>query len=201
MFAFHEKPKGVYWVGTRGGGLNRLTFEGTDWQNPSYQHIMHDSENPNSLSDNYVWSITSDNRPFLWVGTDKGVNKITLNDAGEPMDFQHVQYEKNNPNSLSSNLIGPIHIQDPHTIWVGTAENGLNKLDFADPVTMNQPTVTRYHTSDGLPDEVIYGIIPDDRGYLWLSTNNGISRFDPNFKKIDGQSSQDAFKISLKRMD
>ena len=38
---------------------------------------------------------------------------------------------------------------------------------------------THYGEEDGLPNNVIYGILEDDKGYLWLSTNHGISRFDP----------------------
>ncbi|MBK7345129.1 MAG: hypothetical protein IPJ06_19740 [Saprospiraceae bacterium] len=36
------------------------------------------------------------------------------------------------------------------------------------------------------------GILEDDRGYLWLSTNNGLSKFDPetfaisNYNRSDG---------------
>lgn len=46
--------------------------------------------------------------------------------------------------------------------------------------------------SDGLPNEVIYGILPDDFNTIWLSTNNGLSRLDlstkmfSNFDVSDG---------------
>ncbi|MCP5104227.1 MAG: histidine kinase, partial [bacterium] len=41
-----------------------------------------------------------------------------------------------------------------------------------------------YTTKDGLPNDVIYGIIEDSRGNLWLSTNDGLSRFSPQQKKF-----------------
>ena len=36
----------------------------------------------------------------------------------------------------------------------------------------------KYTTKDGLPNDAIYTAISDENGNLWLSTNNGICRFD-----------------------
>src|SRR5205814_8321506 len=36
-----------------------------------------------------------------------------------------------------------------------------------------------YTTKDGLPDNTVYGILSDDHGNLWLSTNKGICKFTP----------------------
>jgi signal transduction histidine kinase/DNA-binding NarL/FixJ family response regulator len=50
----------------------------------------------------------------------------------------------------------------------------LNKFD------REHETFTHYGKQDSLLDEVIYGILEDPYGNLWLSTNkNGISKFDP----------------------
>ena len=38
----------------------------------------------------------------------------------------------------------------------------------------------QYTTDDGLPTNYIYGVIEDDRGYIWMNTENGLSRFDGN---------------------
>jgi len=35
---------------------------------------------------------------------------------------------------------------------------------------------------DGLPSDVVYAIVEDAQGALWLSTNQGLSRFDPQTK-------------------
>src|SRR5690606_21024892 len=45
-----------------------------------------------------------------------------------------------------------------------------------------------YTERDGLPNDVVYGVLPDNDGVLWLSTNNGIVRFDPKsetFRRYD----------------
>lgn len=45
-------------------------------------------------------------------------------------------------------------------------------------------TFTAFRKSDGLPDDAVYGILEDASGKLWLSTNSGIARFDPNTRKV-----------------
>ena len=54
-----------------------------------------------------------------------------------------------------------------------TATRGVSVYD---PATQR---FTRYTEADGLPNDVLYGILADDNGYLWMSTNRGIARFCP----------------------
>ncbi|HEY7751373.1 MAG TPA: ATP-binding protein, partial [Ignavibacteriaceae bacterium] len=59
---------------------------------------------------------------------------------------------------------------------------GLNKFD------RKKRTFKHYRESDGLPNEVIYGILEDGKGNLWLSTNKGLAAFNPQteqFKSYD----------------
>jgi signal transduction histidine kinase/DNA-binding response OmpR family regulator len=69
---------------------------------------------------------------------------------------------------------------------VGTRGGGLNKFQ------REQNQWTCYTTANGFPDNVIYSILEDNRGYFWLSTIMGICRFDPrdgsakNFDVLDG---------------
>ena len=68
---------------------------------------------------------------------------------------------------------------------------GLNKFDRA------SGKFKRYTKRDGLPNNVIYGILPDNNGNLWISTNRGISQFNPvneefkNFDVSDGLQSNE----------
>jgi len=56
-------------------------------------------------------------------------------------------------------------------VWFGT-RGGLNRLD------PQNRQFSFYSVADGLPNEVIYGVLMDNAGQLWMSTNKGISRFD-----------------------
>ena len=73
---------------------------------------------------------------------------------------------------------------------VATAGGGLNWFDRATGI------FTHYTNKEGLPSNVILGILEDAQGNLWLSTNDGLSRFDPEaetFKNYDtGDGLQDS---------
>src|SRR4051812_27397690 len=43
-----------------------------------------------------------------------------------------------------------------------------------------QYAYTHYRLSDGLASNVVNNIVQDERGFLWLATNNGLQRFDGN---------------------
>src|SRR5689334_10945400 len=43
-----------------------------------------------------------------------------------------------------------------------------------------QYAYTHYRLSDGLASNVVNNMVQDERGFLWLATNNGLQRFDGN---------------------
>ena len=60
--------------------------------------------------------------------------------------------------------------------WAGTRGGGLLHIRF---IGRDQPVFSRITSEAGLPDETVYAILPDASGKLWLSTNHGVVRFDP----------------------
>jgi ligand-binding sensor domain-containing protein len=57
----------------------------------------------------------------------------------------------------------------------------------------------QYTIADGLPSNYIYDLVEDNNGFLWIATDNGVSRFDgkyfKNFSIKDGLPSFDAVNI------
>jgi signal transduction histidine kinase/CheY-like chemotaxis protein/ligand-binding sensor domain-containing protein len=99
--------------------------------------------------------------------------------------------EPDNAEASSSLLM---MINDPANekyLWIGTTGNGLIRFD---KTTGRSRTFT---TEDGLPNNTIYAIVPDDNNNLWLSSNRGISMFNPvthavrNFDILDGLTSNE----------
>ena len=58
-------------------------------------------------------------------------------------------------------------------------------------------TATIFTTNDGLPDNVVESILEDRRGYLWLGTHNGLSRFDPQTRTFRNYSESDGLAGNL----
>ncbi len=129
----------------------------------------------------------------LWVGTlENGLFKI--NNPGlapaERLYFKRFRFEKNNPNSLTSDIAEVVLVSKTGLVWVGT-DAGLNSLDPA------SGKVRRYLREDGLRDEKIMSLVEDDAGRLWISTaGHGITCLDTSqvfwhFDKKDGLVSND----------
>lgn len=126
----------------------------------------------------------------LWFGTNDGLMIFHRNSG----HFFRCENVPDDTTSISNNLIRSI-CPDPREpdryLWVGTAGGGLNRYD------RRARTFRHYTTADGLPNNVVYGILADDDGRLWLSTNNGLSCFDPrtgvcqNFDVNDGLQSNE----------
>lgn len=120
----------------------------------------------------------------FWFGTMQGLFKFNEKNS------QWYQWKNNpgNKNSLSTNMIFSIcaDTKEPEKfIWLGTNGAGLNQFDIE-----NEKFV-RYNIQNGLPNNVVYGILPDETGNLWLSTNKGISCFNTTNKSFRNFSQDD----------
>lgn len=117
--------------------------------------------------------IHQDNDSIFWIGTREGLLRFDEK-------TQQLFFYKNtpaNPYSLSNNLIKAIcpDPSDPDNfLWIGTAGGGLNLFNKRDEI------FSHITEKDGLPNNVVYGILPDSEGNLWLSTNKGLSKFNPH---------------------
>lgn len=125
--------------------------------------------------------IYQDTQGNFWVGTKDGLKKF------DPLlkKFKSYSNDPSKSNSLNNNSIKSI-CADPHQpnkyLWIGTAGGGLNRFDFDDE------SFTHFTEANGLPNNVVYGILPDGNGNLWLSTNKGLSKFslkDFSFRNFD----------------
>jgi signal transduction histidine kinase/CheY-like chemotaxis protein len=71
-------------------------------------------------------------------------------------------------------------------VWIATYGGG---LDLFDPAT---ETFEHLTSKDGLPNDSLYSVLPDSQGMLWISSNQGLTRFDPvtrqatNYDVADG---------------
>ncbi len=120
----------------------------------------------------FVQAIVQDAQGIFWLGTMKGL--LRLDPATS--DWTHYANKPEDPRSLSADVIFCL-LNDPkdaNILWVGTNGGGLDRFD------KRTGQFTRFSTADGLPNNVIYGLLADNDGQLWMSTNKGIANFDPH---------------------
>lgn len=153
------KHQNKLWIATYGGGLNIFAPS----ENRFY-HYRNKGNNTNSVSSDECRILFKDHGQNIWLGSEKGLDLVELDDS---MNLTVKQV-------LKDIKVYTITETRDHSIWVGTYFNGLIRL------TPDRQSQQRYTTEDGLPGNAIMGILEDDLGVLWLSTKNGLSKFNPS---------------------
>lgn len=176
VYAIREDRSGNIWLGTYGGGLS-LKRAGDAMR---FEHYQAGKAGEYHLSSDLVRMVYVDSKDNLWVGTESGLN---LKRAGQKA-FEVFRYDPNNPKSISGDVIITIFEDAKKRIWLGTYKNGLNLYDE------KTKTFKRFTEKDGLAGNNIFGIL-EDKGLLWISTNNGICSFDPETGKTQIYNSKD----------
>jgi len=157
-------------------GLNML-----DLSSGKFESYLHDPDNRNSISSNYIFSIHETSDGSLWVGTDNGINKLDP----DKRTIKRYQHDSEDRSSISGSIAWNVFEDSKNRIWIGTWGGGLNLYS---PET---ETFRHFTTENGLPNNIIYGILEDSNGKLWMSTNEGISSFDPGNFSFRNYSSED----------
>ncbi|MGH7451272.1 MAG: SpoIIE family protein phosphatase, partial [bacterium] len=121
-------------------------------------------------SNNSVRAIHQDQSGVLWLGTAGGFNKFDP----KTNSFKRYLHDLTNPNSLGGNIVQSIYADPGGILWLGTYGGGLNRFD---PKTEQFTVYTEKNS--GLNNNAVYATLPDEHGNLWLSTNAGVCKFNP----------------------
>lgn len=190
IYSIADGGDGSLWIGTNGSGLLRYdkiagTFEYATPSEPSEQEKIEWIVTTHAQKDPTTNAISS-----ILLGTwTYGLVRLEPNTR----ERRYHVHQSTNVNSLCNNTVFSIHEskRDRGIFWMGTNGGGLCRYNSRDGSFI---TFTR---QDGLPDNVVYGILEDRSGALWLSTNSGLSRFDVrtgefrNYDRTDGLQSNE----------
>ncbi len=163
------------WSGTY-GGINYF-----DREKNQFSYFPFHTGSTYRLSQNRCNLMIEDHRGHLWLATDLGL--YDFNPAVQ--SFKRYLSDPADTNSLSNNNVISLYLARNKILWIGTAE-GLNGLDIA------ENRFIRFFERDGLPNDYIHGILEDDYGNMWVSTNQGICKLHPEsgltetFDRYDG---------------
>lgn len=169
-----------WWIGTQGSGINIIS------PGDSIERIQYDPSTKDGLRDNRVMALCAQGNEALWIATSSaGIQKYNL----RTKDFVNYSVRQDSARSISNDKIVCL-FYDSAVLWAGTKGGGVNKIDL---MTNN---ITVYTTENGLANNVVYNMIPDDNGRIWMSTNKGVSVLDIenenfiNYDEIDGLGNQ-----------
>lgn len=175
IYSICQDHHGNIWVGTYGNGLSLLCDP--YGRKPVFERINQQNSN---LSDNLVRNVIVDQKGDLWIATTLGLNLLEKQSiARGEYNFRTFYRDPENPKSISYNDIVQIFEDSKGRLWLGTYGAG------ADVLTRNENGYTFRHftTENGLSSDVIFGILEDSDGYIWFSTENGLTRLEPETGK------------------
>ena len=101
----------------------------------------------------------------------------------EEIQFHHFSRNPNDAKSLSNNDVHWIIATKKKELYLATFGGGLNKLLSIDK--NGNGVFKSYSVLDGLPSDVLLSIREDQKQNLWMSTENGISKFIPGEERFE----------------
>lgn len=175
VYSIYVQNWNTIWVGTSGYGMYKLVINKATqpYSISAYKQYVYRNDDPNSLSNNIVYSIIQDDSLHLWVATrGGGINRFNI----DTEEFQTYRFSLDNRGFISSDDVLCLYKDTQGMLWAGTSM-GLNKLIRFDD---GKPVFMRFTENEGMPNNTIHGILEDQENNLWLSTNQGIAKLIQN---------------------
>ena len=164
--------KDAFFLATNGGVV---LYNYQTKKSEVFEHNPKDKQN--SISLGVCRLIYKDPYGKFWFATSGGgINYLSIK-KGEKKIIQHPFSKK--LIQTSKDYVSSICSVGPNKLWLGTFGSG---LIFAN---LNNNSIRVLTKKDGLPNNVIYGLLKDDQGSLWFSTNRGIGSYNLATSKIN----------------
>lgn len=202
-----EDKAGNIWIATYGGGINRFNKSTQTFEHYKCINSQTGEEN------NYVWKLYEDSQQRLWASTYNQGRLYLYNPQANRFEMFSTDFVdlfcllEDSKGTLWGGTYGltklnqqqkkfhHYHISKPvralyedakGRLWLGTEGLGLLLFDRD-----KEQVIESYNEANGLCNNSVLNILGDDKGNLWLSTFNGLSRFDPVHKKFSNFFQED----------
>lgn len=162
VYALFKDSKKRIWLGT-GGGLYIQTSP------MKFKRI-------NGIGYDFVQDIAEDKNGMIWIAT-IGNGIYCYNP--ENRRIKNFMAGTGENSLVTTNSVSSITIDHKGNLWFSSDRGGIYKYDI------NSKRLTTYSVKDGLPDDVAYKILEDNKHNLWFGTNQGLVKFNPENHNIN----------------
>lgn len=166
---FQDK-NGKIWIGTKNAGLIKFNSE-NDWEIISSE---------NGMSSNYIMSIEENSKGQLIIGTISGINILENGKVIKTIMLE---------DGLPSNFAFSTYSTDKF-LWIAS-NDGLTGY--------SEEKIVRFNTENGLPSNIVYDIIADNSGNLWMPSEKSILKV--SLKELEETASVPGSKIKVEQYD
>jgi ligand-binding sensor domain-containing protein/two-component sensor histidine kinase len=163
------------WVATSGGASRIFGHD-------SIINYYHDPGDTMSISQGEMYGVYKDSKNNIWFSSFSGVDIFNREDNS----FDKFGKGLGEENRLKTNRILSVFEDTKGNYWFATMGEGVSKFN---PVTGEMVTI---NMKEGLPNNTAYNFVEDKNGSIWVTTNHGISKINPenmniwNFDVRDG---------------
>lgn len=159
------------WVGTRGGGLNKFNKK-----KEKFIRYLPEKDNSSSLSNERVEYIFRDRNETLWIGTqgNAGLNRFDATNNS----FKSYRHIEGGP------VVPVIHEDQKGNFWIGAINKGILLFD-------RDSESFSYNIE--LSNNLVRSILEDDSGNLWIGTDYGLSKVNPDTRKVKNIITSESF--------
>lgn len=163
VFSIYKDRNNNIWIGTT-YGLNILS--------PDNNKIRQVQEIGKEV---FVYDIIEDSQGIMWFAT---YNDGIFCYNPRIKKWENIRNEKDNPESLGYDKIIGLYEDSRKWMWLSTEGGG------ASVYLPTEKKFKTYTTNEGLPNNVVYKILEDEKGNIWMTTNKGLSCLDIKANKI-----------------
>ena len=154
-----------WWIATSGGGLDYF-----DPIEESFIHYRHDPQNTNTVSSDTIDVVYLDGDTSLWLGTRHGLDLMNITTG----KFSHFQHDLADPGNLQNATVRKVYVLNNQSVWLGMGDpRGMNLLNKKEGIIYPKYYLAGSEISD---------IFKDHRGTIWVTTGEGLFRYDTTAK-------------------
>ncbi|HEX2628554.1 MAG TPA: two-component regulator propeller domain-containing protein, partial [Chitinophagaceae bacterium] len=187
FYALLEDKQGRIWLGSFGDGLSMV-----DEKSDSIKFIHTGNAFTNYPKQGFhkIRHMALDNAGNMWIATTNGL--VIMNARNQQSkEYKYASFTKvpGDKESLGHNDIQFIYCDSKNRMWLATSGGGLS-LASGDP--FGALKFKNFTEKEGMPNDYVLSCVEDTQGKLWIATENGLSRFDPetfifrNYDSYDG---------------
>lgn len=167
----YQDHKGRIWIGTKNAGLIRFDDSLDKWEQMTIE---------DGLASNYIMSIEENTNKDLIVATITGLTIIRDDKVLKTVTVK---------DGLPSNFMFSTYSTDSY-IWIAS-NDGLSAY--------KEGKIVNFNTDDGMPSNIVYDVMADDQGNLWMPSENSI--LSVKISELEAAAEDSTKDINIKEYD
>ncbi len=175
VFSLYKNRRGERFVGTMGGFCQYIPETGKFHRFKEMGYL-------------FIYDMLEDSNGWLWIAT-KG-DGVWRYDS-QTRKFKSYRHSADDETSLGDNRVVRVYIDRKGQLWFCMEGGGISRYDY------NTDSFVNYDYRKKLPSHVIYGMLDDKDGNLWLSSNYGLIEYNPLTEESKLYTHEDGLQSNL----